>query len=85
MNQDDPTSTFYKIVTQYTPLLGERHAQMIQEDWAHGEAVIAFESLLDNLQELDAQVDDGTRLQLRSIAKALDMLDNERGKGIYWD
>lgn len=76
--------TFSQLLDRYTSLLGERTVQMLREDWAHGEPTISFENLLTNLQEMDAKIDDTTRQQLRSVAEALGMLEDERGKGLFY-
>jgi hypothetical protein len=84
MSENPINATFYKLLKQYEDVIGARTAEMLHEDWDHGEAVTSFETLLDNLQEQEAEVDAETRQELRSIAEALGMLDDERGKGIYW-
>jgi 4-aminobutyrate aminotransferase-like enzyme len=84
MNEKTIDATFYKLLKQFEGTIGARTAEMLREDWDHGEAVISFETLLDNLQEQDAKVDTETRQELRSIAEDLGMLDDERGKGLYW-
>jgi len=76
--------TFSKILKQYEGLIGARIIEMMQEDWDNGEAVIAFETLLDNLAENDAEVSDTTKQELRDIAGVLGMHNDEHGKGIYW-
>jgi hypothetical protein len=84
MNENKTDATFYKILKQYEGVISVRIAEMLREDWDHGEAVISFETLLDNLQEQDAEVDTETRRELRSIAEALGTLEDDRGKGVYW-
>lgn len=80
----DTDKTFHKIVDQYPDILGKNPTQLMHEDRDHGEMTLAFEHLLDGLQEMDAEVNSETRQQLRRIAEALDMLDNPSGKGVYW-
>lgn len=84
MDNKTNSEIFREIITKYTPAIGEQHAKMMQEDLDAGETQIAFESLIDNLAELDIKVDDEDRHTLRSFAEALDRLDYPSGKGIYY-
>ncbi len=82
MKSHEVDETFHRLVDQYPHIFTD--TKLIHELWQHGEATIAFRSLLDGLQEMDVEVDMNTRQQLEAIAGALDMLDDERGKGVYW-
>lgn len=84
MSEDKSRTTFVKVLKRYEQVLGKALADDMLKDYDHGEAVIAFETLLDNLTELKADVDHATRLELRSIAADLELLDSEAGKGVYW-
>ena len=57
---------------------------MLYSNFDAGEAKIAFENLIDNLYEIDAEVDAEPSRQLYEIAKALGMTDLAPAKGKYW-
>lgn len=84
MKSSEVDTLFHKLVDKYAQVFNPDSIHLVHEEWEHGEQVLAFENLLDGLQEWDIEVNSETREQLRKIAEVLGMLDNPSGKGMYW-
>jgi Ca2+-binding EF-hand superfamily protein len=77
-------SDFVMLVRKYSSTVGERYAQMMEEDYNSGEMQIAFENFLTNLASANAKVSAEDREKIRLIAELLNVLDDPTGKGRFW-
>jgi len=82
--EQDTRSIFHKLVDRYAKDIGERPAEMMHEDFDAGEGVIAFERLLNVLEEMDIQVDASSKEDLHTVASAIGCLEHPAGRGKYW-